>query len=90
MFYITYNCSIADNVELVLKSISNQHSTESQDNDQPDYDSVASDEETDLENAPAKSNREKVSFFHGKVIFAEMTLLVLKFYFRYFCVKFKA
>ncbi|XP_073485703.1 ARF GTPase-activating protein GIT2 isoform X3 [Aquarana catesbeiana] len=48
-----------DNVELVLKSISNQHSTESQDNDQPDYDSVASDEETDLENAPAKSNREK-------------------------------
>ncbi|XP_072271494.1 ARF GTPase-activating protein GIT2 isoform X6 [Pyxicephalus adspersus] len=48
-----------DNVELVLKSISNQHSTESQDNDQPDYDSVASDEETDLDNAPAKSNREK-------------------------------
>ncbi|XP_077317462.1 ARF GTPase-activating protein GIT2 isoform X3 [Lithobates pipiens] len=48
-----------DNVELVLKSISNQHSTESQDNDQPDYDSVASDEETDMENAPAKSNREK-------------------------------
>ncbi|KAM5192422.1 ARF GTPase-activating protein GIT2 isoform 1-T1 [Mantella aurantiaca] len=48
-----------DNVELVLKSISNQHSTESQDNDQPDYDSVASDEEIDLENVPAKSNREK-------------------------------
>ncbi|XP_040207527.1 ARF GTPase-activating protein GIT2 isoform X9 [Rana temporaria] len=48
-----------DNVELVLKSISNQHSTESQDYDQPDYDSVASDEETDFENAPAKSNREK-------------------------------
>ncbi|XP_066459977.1 ARF GTPase-activating protein GIT2 isoform X6 [Eleutherodactylus coqui] len=48
-----------DNVELVLKSISNQHSMESQDNDQPDYDSVASDEETDLENVPPNSNREK-------------------------------
>ncbi|XP_040272513.1 ARF GTPase-activating protein GIT2 isoform X3 [Bufo bufo] len=48
-----------DNVELVLKSISNQHSNESQDNDQPDYDSVASDEETDLENVPPNSNREK-------------------------------
>ncbi|XP_072003335.1 ARF GTPase-activating protein GIT2 isoform X7 [Engystomops pustulosus] len=48
-----------DNVELVLKSISNQHSTDSQDNDQPDYDSVASDEETDLENVPPNSNREK-------------------------------
>ncbi|XP_044131299.1 ARF GTPase-activating protein GIT2 isoform X3 [Bufo gargarizans] len=48
-----------DNVELVLKSISNQHSNESEDNDQPDYDSVASDEETDLENVPPNSNREK-------------------------------
>lgn len=48
-----------DNVELVLKSISNQHSNESQDNDQPDYDSVASDEETDLENVPPNSRREK-------------------------------
>ncbi|XP_075070483.1 ARF GTPase-activating protein GIT2 isoform X7 [Mixophyes fleayi] len=48
-----------DNVELVLKSISNQHSSESQDNDQPDYDSVASDEETDLDRVPTKSNREK-------------------------------
>ncbi|NP_001085838.1 G protein-coupled receptor kinase interacting ArfGAP 2 L homeolog [Xenopus laevis] len=48
-----------ENVELVLKSISNQHSNESQDNDQPDYDSVASDEETDLEAIPNKTNREK-------------------------------
>ncbi|XP_068095318.1 ARF GTPase-activating protein GIT2 isoform X2 [Hyperolius riggenbachi] len=48
-----------DNVELVLKSISNQHSTESQDNDQPDYDSVASDEETDLDNSSHKPIREK-------------------------------
>ncbi|KAM9328851.1 ARF GTPase-activating protein GIT2 isoform 2-T2 [Gastrophryne carolinensis] len=48
-----------DNVELVLRSISNQHSTESQDNDQPDYDSVASDEETDMDHASNKSSREK-------------------------------
>ncbi|NXU50964.1 GIT2 protein, partial [Turnix velox] len=48
-----------DNVELILKSISNQHSNESQDNDQPDYDSVASDEDTDLETNAAKSNRQK-------------------------------
>ncbi|KAM4809798.1 ARF GTPase-activating protein GIT2 isoform 2-T2 [Rhinophrynus dorsalis] len=48
-----------ENVELVLKSISNQHSNDSQDNDQPDYDSVASDEETDLETVPNKTNREK-------------------------------
>ncbi|CAH2295191.1 ARF GTPase-activating GIT2 isoform X7 [Pelobates cultripes] len=48
-----------DNIELVLKSISNQHSSESQDNDQPDYDSVASDEETDQEPLPNKTSREK-------------------------------
>ncbi|XP_063310723.1 ARF GTPase-activating protein GIT2 isoform X2 [Pelobates fuscus] len=48
-----------DNIELVLKSISNQHSSESQDNDQPDYDSVASDEETDLEPLPNKTSRGK-------------------------------
>ncbi|XP_057269112.1 ARF GTPase-activating protein GIT2 isoform X4 [Pezoporus wallicus] len=48
-----------ENVELILKSISSQHSSESQDNDQPDYDSVASDEDTDLETNAAKSNRQK-------------------------------
>ncbi|NWT18889.1 GIT2 protein, partial [Pteruthius melanotis] len=48
-----------ENVELILKSISNQHSSESQDNDQPDYDSVASDEDIDLETSAAKSNRQK-------------------------------
>ncbi|KAM6340902.1 ARF GTPase-activating protein GIT2 isoform 4-T4 [Alca torda] len=48
-----------ENVELILKSISNQHSSESQDNDQPDYDSVASDEDTDLETNAAKSSRQK-------------------------------
>ncbi|XP_020929441.1 ARF GTPase-activating protein GIT2 isoform X22 [Sus scrofa] len=48
-----------DNVELILKTISNQHSIESQDNDQPDYDSVASDEETDLEATASKAHRQK-------------------------------
>ncbi|XP_032703272.1 ARF GTPase-activating protein GIT2 isoform X8 [Lontra canadensis] len=48
-----------DNVELILKTISNQHSVESQDNDQPDYDSVASDEDTDLEATASKANRQK-------------------------------
>uniref|UniRef100_U3FRU4 ARF GTPase-activating protein GIT2 isoform 5 n=1 Tax=Callithrix jacchus TaxID=9483 RepID=U3FRU4_CALJA len=48
-----------ENVELILKTISNQHSIESQDNDQPDYDSVASDEDTDLETTASKANRQK-------------------------------
>uniref|UniRef100_A0A668ADH7 G protein-coupled receptor kinase interacting ArfGAP 2b n=1 Tax=Myripristis murdjan TaxID=586833 RepID=A0A668ADH7_9TELE len=33
------------NVELILKGIDSRHGSESQDNDQPDYDSVASDED---------------------------------------------
>ncbi|XP_022372899.1 ARF GTPase-activating protein GIT2 isoform X10 [Enhydra lutris kenyoni] len=53
--------SSKDNVELILKTISNQHSVESQDNDQPDYDSVASDEDTDLEATASKANRQKAS-----------------------------
>ncbi|XP_077917003.1 ARF GTPase-activating protein GIT2 isoform X13 [Halichoerus grypus] len=53
--------SSKDNVELILKTISNQHSVESQDNDQPDYDSVASDEDTDLEATASKGNRQKAS-----------------------------
>ncbi|XP_008141028.1 ARF GTPase-activating protein GIT2 isoform X7 [Eptesicus fuscus] len=52
--------SAKDNVELILKTINNQHSIESQDNDQPDYDSVASDEDTDLEATASKANRQKL------------------------------
>nr|XP_006204833.1 ARF GTPase-activating protein GIT2 isoform X10 [Vicugna pacos] len=48
-----------DNVELILKTVNNQHSIENQDNEQPDYDSVASDEDTDLEAAASKANRQK-------------------------------
>ncbi|XP_053135901.1 ARF GTPase-activating protein GIT2 isoform X2 [Hemicordylus capensis] len=51
--------SSKENVELILKSIGSQHSTESQENDQPDYDSVASDEEVDLELGSAKALRQK-------------------------------
>uniref|UniRef100_A0A8C5XMP0 GIT ArfGAP 2 n=1 Tax=Microcebus murinus TaxID=30608 RepID=A0A8C5XMP0_MICMU len=51
--------SSKDNVELILKTVSHQHSIESQDNDQPDYDSVASDEDTDLETTASKANRQK-------------------------------
>nr|XP_033810791.1 ARF GTPase-activating protein GIT2 isoform X7 [Geotrypetes seraphini] len=50
-----------ENVELILKSITSQHSNESQDNDQPDYDSVASDEDADLESVSSKANRKKAS-----------------------------
>lgn len=35
----------SDNVELILQGIDSCHNSESQDNDQPDYDSVASDED---------------------------------------------
>ncbi|KAM5238106.1 ARF GTPase-activating protein GIT2 isoform 3-T3 [Ctenodactylus gundi] len=52
--------SSKDNVELFLKTISSQLSTESQDNDQPDYDSVASDEDTDLETSASTANRQKL------------------------------
>ncbi|XP_016057058.1 PREDICTED: ARF GTPase-activating protein GIT2 isoform X5 [Miniopterus natalensis] len=52
--------SSKDSVELILKTINNQHSIESQDNDQPDYDSVASDEDTDLETTASKANRQKL------------------------------
>uniref|UniRef100_A0A8C7ZZS7 G protein-coupled receptor kinase interacting ArfGAP 2b n=1 Tax=Oryzias sinensis TaxID=183150 RepID=A0A8C7ZZS7_9TELE len=37
------------NVELILQGIGSRHNSESQDNDQPDYDSVASDEDPVLE-----------------------------------------
>ncbi|XP_055002806.1 ARF GTPase-activating protein GIT2 isoform X7 [Sorex araneus] len=52
--------SSKDNVELVLKTISNQHSVESHDHDQPDYDSVASDEDTDPEATASKASRQKL------------------------------
>uniref|UniRef100_A0A665UL16 Arf-GAP domain-containing protein n=1 Tax=Echeneis naucrates TaxID=173247 RepID=A0A665UL16_ECHNA len=48
-----------DNVELILMSVSVRHCSDSQDNDQPDYDSVASDEDTDQELPSSKGDRTK-------------------------------
>ncbi|XP_028680909.1 ARF GTPase-activating protein GIT2a isoform X4 [Erpetoichthys calabaricus] len=48
-----------ENIELVLKNIGSRHGSESQDNDQPDYDSVASDEDTDHEPTGVKASRAK-------------------------------
>uniref|UniRef100_A0A3Q3JX59 Arf-GAP domain-containing protein n=1 Tax=Monopterus albus TaxID=43700 RepID=A0A3Q3JX59_MONAL len=48
-----------DNVELILKSVAIRHCSDSQDNDQPDYDSVASDEDTDQELPSRKGDRTK-------------------------------
>ncbi|XP_041855048.1 ARF GTPase-activating protein GIT2a isoform X5 [Melanotaenia boesemani] len=48
-----------DNVELILKNMPVRHCSDSQDNDQPDYDSVASDEDTDQELPSSKGDRTK-------------------------------
>ncbi|XP_015671284.1 ARF GTPase-activating protein GIT2 isoform X1 [Protobothrops mucrosquamatus] len=49
--------SATENVELILKSVNCQHGPEA---DQPDYDSVASDEEGDLESSSGKASRQKL------------------------------
>uniref|UniRef100_A0A8C7G0Q5 G protein-coupled receptor kinase interacting ArfGAP 2a n=1 Tax=Oncorhynchus kisutch TaxID=8019 RepID=A0A8C7G0Q5_ONCKI len=49
-----------ENVELILKSVSIRRGSEGLDNDQPDYDSVASDEDTDQE-PPSGKDRTKVT-----------------------------
>ncbi|KAL0183028.1 hypothetical protein M9458_022403, partial [Cirrhinus mrigala] len=48
-----------DNVELILKDIGNRHGSESPEMDQPDYDSVASDEDTEQEPTSGKDERTK-------------------------------
>ncbi|XP_076007281.1 ARF GTPase-activating protein GIT2a isoform X6 [Genypterus blacodes] len=48
-----------DSVDLILKNVGVRHGSESQDNDQPDYDSVASDEDTDQELLSSKGDRTK-------------------------------
>uniref|UniRef100_A0A8C2WY76 G protein-coupled receptor kinase interacting ArfGAP 2a n=1 Tax=Cyclopterus lumpus TaxID=8103 RepID=A0A8C2WY76_CYCLU len=50
-----------DNVEFILKSVAVRHCSDSQENDQPDYDSVASDEDTDHELPSSQGDRTKVS-----------------------------
>uniref|UniRef100_A0AAR2L6W7 Arf-GAP domain-containing protein n=1 Tax=Pygocentrus nattereri TaxID=42514 RepID=A0AAR2L6W7_PYGNA len=53
--------NVKDNVELILKDIGSRHGSESQELDQPDYDSVASDEDTEREPASGKDERTKSS-----------------------------
>ncbi|XP_011614052.1 ARF GTPase-activating protein GIT2a isoform X10 [Takifugu rubripes] len=48
-----------DNIEFILKNIGGRRS-DTQDNDQPDYDSVASDEDTDQDLPSSKGDRTKV------------------------------
>ncbi|XP_030623069.1 ARF GTPase-activating protein GIT2b isoform X2 [Chanos chanos] len=53
--------NVKDNVELILKDIGSRHEGENQDADQPDYDSVASDEDTEREPLSGKEERTKSS-----------------------------
>uniref|UniRef100_H3DEM5 GIT ArfGAP 2 n=1 Tax=Tetraodon nigroviridis TaxID=99883 RepID=H3DEM5_TETNG len=48
-----------DNMEFILKNVGGRHCSDSQDNDQPDYDSVASDEDTDQDLPSSKADRTK-------------------------------
>lgn len=49
-------CAAPDNVDFLLKSLS-----DNPDNDQPDYDSVPSDEDTDQDLPSSKGDRTKVN-----------------------------
>ncbi|XP_058014343.1 ARF GTPase-activating protein GIT2 isoform X2 [Ahaetulla prasina] len=51
--------SATENVELILKAVNSQHGPGGHEADQPDYDSVASDEEGDLEGSSGKASRQK-------------------------------
>lgn len=51
-----------DNVELILKDIGSRLGNESQEPEQPDYDSVASDEDAEREPGSGKDERTKVCF----------------------------
>ncbi|XP_056119816.1 ARF GTPase-activating protein GIT2a isoform X3 [Rhinichthys klamathensis goyatoka] len=48
-----------DNVDVFFKSVGSRHGSESQEIDQPDYDSVASDEDTDSDLRIGKADRAK-------------------------------
>ncbi|KAK2911079.1 hypothetical protein Q8A67_003212 [Cirrhinus molitorella] len=48
-----------DNVDVFFKSVGSRHGSESQEIDQPDYDSVASDEDTDTDIRVGKADRAK-------------------------------
>ncbi|TRY88937.1 hypothetical protein DNTS_008508 [Danionella cerebrum] len=48
-----------DNAEVFFKSVGSRHASDSQETDQPDYDSVASDEDTDTDSRLPKGERTK-------------------------------
>ncbi|XP_028312547.1 ARF GTPase-activating protein GIT2a isoform X9 [Gouania willdenowi] len=50
---------ISSPIDNVVKNLAVRHGSDSQDNDQPDYDSVASDEDTDQELLSSKGDRTK-------------------------------
>ena len=52
-------CRSSEDVELILKGIDGCHGSDSQDNDQPDYDSVASDEDPDREVASRDNGNDR-------------------------------
>ncbi len=60
MFHDCCVYSFIDNVDVFFKSMGSRHGSESQEMDQPDYDSVASDEDTDTDLRVAKADRAKV------------------------------
>uniref|UniRef100_A0A8C5SZ49 GIT ArfGAP 2 n=1 Tax=Laticauda laticaudata TaxID=8630 RepID=A0A8C5SZ49_LATLA len=51
--------SATENVELILRAVNSQQGPGGHEADQPDYDSVASDEEGDLESSSGKASRQK-------------------------------
>ncbi|XP_062870912.1 ARF GTPase-activating protein GIT2b isoform X3 [Trichomycterus rosablanca] len=53
--------NVKENVELILKDIGSRLGSDSQEPDQPDYDSVASDEDTEREPGSGKDERTKSS-----------------------------
>ncbi|KAM9455764.1 ARF GTPase-activating protein GIT2b isoform 7-T7 [Clarias gariepinus] len=57
---------VKDNVELILKDIGSRLGSESQEPEQPDYDSVASDEDAEREPGSGKDERTKGSRVEGK------------------------
>ncbi|XP_047660864.1 ARF GTPase-activating protein GIT2b isoform X7 [Tachysurus fulvidraco] len=57
---------VKDNVELILKDIGSRLGSESQEVEQPDYDSVASDEDAEREPGSGKDERTKRSGVEGK------------------------
>lgn len=60
-FDFVCSASVVDNIELILKSVGSCHGDDPHDNDQPDYDSVASDEDVDLDANSGKTDRTKVT-----------------------------